>query len=230
MFYDLHIHSALSPCSNDDMTPNNIVRYAKLCGLDLICVSDHNSFAQQPAVAAVASEHDLKILFGAEIQSVEEVHCLTYFQREADYQAFYQEIEPTLLKIKNDPEYFGRQLIYDAKDEVIDELEWLLSGSCQLSVEALCTLTHQHHGAFVLAHPLRANGIITQLGFVPKDLKLDGMECRNLDQRKEIEASHPWLTDTLWLRNSDAHCLIQIGEEPHEISGAELERLWKNAC
>ena len=26
MFYDLHIHSALSPCGDNDMTPNNIDR------------------------------------------------------------------------------------------------------------------------------------------------------------------------------------------------------------
>ncbi|MDO5479206.1 MAG: histidinol-phosphatase, partial [Clostridia bacterium] len=25
LYYDLHIHSALSPCGDNDMTPNNIV-------------------------------------------------------------------------------------------------------------------------------------------------------------------------------------------------------------
>ena len=31
---DLHIHTALSPCGDMDMTPNNIVNMAQLKGLD----------------------------------------------------------------------------------------------------------------------------------------------------------------------------------------------------
>jgi PHP family Zn ribbon phosphoesterase len=31
---DLHIHSALSPCADKEMTPNNIVNMAKIKGLD----------------------------------------------------------------------------------------------------------------------------------------------------------------------------------------------------
>ena len=41
--YDLHIHTALSPCGDDDMTPNNIVNMALLKGLDVIAVTDHNT-------------------------------------------------------------------------------------------------------------------------------------------------------------------------------------------
>ena len=42
-FYDLHLHSCLSPCGDDDMTPNNITGMAKLLGLDVIALTDHNS-------------------------------------------------------------------------------------------------------------------------------------------------------------------------------------------
>ena len=45
LFYDLHIHSALSPCGDEDMTPNNIVNMSVLKGLDVIAVTDHNSAA-----------------------------------------------------------------------------------------------------------------------------------------------------------------------------------------
>ena len=31
-YYDLHIHSCLSPCGDDDMTPNNIAGMAALMG------------------------------------------------------------------------------------------------------------------------------------------------------------------------------------------------------
>ena len=34
-YYDLHLHSCLSPCGDEDNTPNNIAGMAKLCGLDI---------------------------------------------------------------------------------------------------------------------------------------------------------------------------------------------------
>ena len=42
-YYDFHTHSALSPCADEDMTPNNIVNMARLKGLSMIAVTDHNS-------------------------------------------------------------------------------------------------------------------------------------------------------------------------------------------
>ena len=47
MYYDLHIHSALSPCSDDSMTIHNIINMSLLKGLDLIAITDHNSLLQQ---------------------------------------------------------------------------------------------------------------------------------------------------------------------------------------
>ncbi len=41
--YDLHLHSCLSPCGDDDMTPNNLVNMAPLSGCDMIAVTDHNT-------------------------------------------------------------------------------------------------------------------------------------------------------------------------------------------
>lgn len=47
--YDLHIHSCLSPCGEDDMTPGNILGMASLIGLDLIALTDHNSCRNCPS-------------------------------------------------------------------------------------------------------------------------------------------------------------------------------------
>lgn len=43
LYCDLHLHSCLSPCGDDDMTPNNIVNMAKLKGLTCIALTDHNT-------------------------------------------------------------------------------------------------------------------------------------------------------------------------------------------
>ena len=45
IYYDLHIHSCLSPCADDDMTPNNIVNMAIIKELDVIAkTSSFNYF------------------------------------------------------------------------------------------------------------------------------------------------------------------------------------------
>ena len=56
---DLHIHTALSPCADKDMTPNNIVNMAVLKGLDAIAVTDHNSGANLRAISICAQKNAL---------------------------------------------------------------------------------------------------------------------------------------------------------------------------
>ena len=46
---DLHMHSCLSPCGDELMTPNNIVNMALIKGLDIIAVCDHNTARHLPA-------------------------------------------------------------------------------------------------------------------------------------------------------------------------------------
>ena len=79
LFADTHIHSCLSPCADQSMTPNNIVNMALIKGLDLIAVTDHNSADNLRAVAAAAEGTSLCVVPGLELESSEEVHVLAYF-------------------------------------------------------------------------------------------------------------------------------------------------------
>ena len=56
LYYDFHIHSCLSPCGDDDSTPNNIVNMALIKGLNVIAVSDHNTGKNCPAAMAVGKK------------------------------------------------------------------------------------------------------------------------------------------------------------------------------
>ena len=49
-YYDLHIHSCLSACADDDNTPNNLAGMGMLAGLGLMALTDHNSAKNCPAV------------------------------------------------------------------------------------------------------------------------------------------------------------------------------------
>ena len=62
MLYDLHMHSCLSPCAEDDMTPANIAGLAKLAGAELIAVTDHNAADNLPAVQCCCNAYGLRLL------------------------------------------------------------------------------------------------------------------------------------------------------------------------
>ncbi|MDD3654877.1 MAG: PHP domain-containing protein [Desulfotomaculaceae bacterium] len=40
---DLHIHTILSPCAGEDMTPPQVLLRVKELGIEAIAVTDHNS-------------------------------------------------------------------------------------------------------------------------------------------------------------------------------------------
>lgn len=42
-YYDLHLHSCLSPCGSEDMTPVNLAAMCALAGLDIVALTDHNT-------------------------------------------------------------------------------------------------------------------------------------------------------------------------------------------
>ena len=73
--YDLHIHSCLSPCGDDDMTPANIAGMAAVMGLDVIALTDHNSCRNCGAAMAAAAEYGVLLIPGMELTTMEEVHA-----------------------------------------------------------------------------------------------------------------------------------------------------------
>ena len=78
-FCDLHIHSALSPCGDMDMTPNNIVNMAMLNGLSIIALTDHNSVGNVRAAMECAEDKPLCVVAGMELETVEEAHFVCLF-------------------------------------------------------------------------------------------------------------------------------------------------------
>jgi len=117
---DLHIHTALSPCADQDMTPNNIVNMALLKGLDVISITDHNSCDNVAAVMK-AAEGKILVLPGIEVQTREDIHLLCYFESIETLKDFDCELRSHLYKLDNRPEIFGHQYIMDHRDRIIGE-------------------------------------------------------------------------------------------------------------
>lgn len=229
MFYDLHMHSCLSPCAEDEMTPNNICNMALIKGLDLIAVTDHNSTRQLPAMAEAAREVGIGMLFGVELESMEEVHVLGLYRRLEAALSLQPWIDAHMPGIPNDENYFGKQEIRDSQDELIGKEDQLLIVSLTATLEECVNAVHETGGKVVLAHVVdRKNSVMTQLGFIPPDLPYDGLEIKRPEQKKEVLERNPWIREeeTVWLTDSDAHRLIDMSEPVNDISEETVARLW----
>ncbi len=218
MKYDLHIHSGLSPCAEDEMSPNNIVQMAKLHQLQLISVCDHNSSLQQALISKIAKKHHIDYWFGIEICSKEDVHILAYFKKLEHIQNLQSVINTYMTKIENKSDIFGHQIIYDENDRRIDEVKVLLLSALNLSLEECIYLIHKNRGKAVLAHIYgRENGVIQQLGFIPQDIYIDGVEVTKTEDIKRFEEEYPQYANLPIFMNSDAHRLSDIIKDHHDL-------------
>lgn len=227
MYYDLHIHSGLSPCADDDMSPQNIVRMAQLKGLQLISICDHNSLRQQAVLAEVAKAHHLKYLYGIELQTKEEVHILAYFKDPDDLEPMQTWLNHVQMKVQNRPNFFGHQYLYDQNDHIVDEEKIALIFSLNATLEECLHRIHVHHGKAILAHIYgRKNGIVTQLGFIPDDLPIDGIEVSSEEDGQRLRKEYPQYSHLPVLINSDAHTLINIQEAIYSLNADAQKSLW----
>lgn len=131
ILYDLHIHSALSPCADNDMTPVNIGAMSSAKGLQIIAVADHNAIANVAAAREVGEALDVIVVPAVELQTQEDVHILCLFETFENLQSFFDEI--SFKDLKNREEIFGEQLIVSSDDEVIGREERLLLAGANLS-------------------------------------------------------------------------------------------------
>ena len=88
--YDFHIHSALSPCADNDMTPVNIVAYAKFNGLDMIAVADHNAIENVETAIAAGKAYGVTVVPAVEVQTAEDIHVLCLFKTFEQLKNFVQ--------------------------------------------------------------------------------------------------------------------------------------------
>jgi len=227
MYYDLHIHSKLSPCASELMTVNNIINMAKIKGLDVISVTDHNSVAQQQQLMTVAQQVGITYWYGCEVSTSEGAHLLCYFLKADQLTAFQEFLVQHRLPIKNNPEYFGNQRIYDTNDQIVGEEPWLLINELTCSLAQLIDQVHCLNGRCVAAHIYhRSNGIIARLGFIPNNLAIDGVEVVNHGEVKQFQMDYPQFSQLPVLINSDAHDLVDINEAVQTLPATLIERWW----
>lgn len=211
--YDLHLHSCLSPCGDDDMTPANIAGMAALKGLDVIAVTDHNSCRNCPALMSFAEEYGVMAIPGMEINTVEEVHAVCLFPNLERALAFDTYVYERLMKVANRTEIFGCQYLVDKEDRICGEEPNLLINSVDISFDQLWDLTGAYGGVMFPAHiDKSANSLIANLGFIPPDSRFKTAEIKDLNNLHRLRETNPYLGGCRIISNSDAHYLEHIHE------------------
>ncbi len=214
LFADLHMHSCLSPCADDDMTPANICGMAMLKGLQMIAVTDHNTALNLPYVQTCAEAYGLLLIPGMEITTREEVHLLGYFPSVDAALSFGEFLRPHLPPKKNRPSLFGNQFIVNEGDAVVDEEDALLIGATDLPLHQAAAAVRSFGGVPVPAHINRgANGLLVNLGFMPEDIEFSAVEVW-----RALPCAHTPQAGRRVLHSSDAHRLGDILEAEVSVS------------
>lgn len=217
-FYDLHIHSALSPCADNDMTPNNIAGMAAIKGLSVLALTDHNSAKNCPAFFEACKRQGIIAIAGMELSTAEDIHLVCLFRELEDAMRFDLEIEKHLMPIKNRPDIFGDQQILDGEDEQIGEFETLLISATDLPIDEAIELARSYGAHVHPAHIDReSNGILAILGDIPAEYGFNALELRERTSLEGICARVQGIDGKNILVCSDAHHLWDISEAENAL-------------
>lgn len=215
---DLHIHSALSPCADNDMTPNNIINMASLKGLDIIAVTDHNSAGNVNAFIECAAGSDILIVPGMELETREEVHLVCLFPDEKKALEMQEIVYGSMPYMPNREDIFGQQLLLDKDDSIVGSAEQMLVRAADIGIEEAVKIVRSLGGVAIPAHVDRNSySIISNLGTVPDSLEVSYLEISHTCNTQDFLQSNPGLETYNFIRNSDAHRLGDILERESYI-------------
>ncbi len=239
-YYDLHIHSCLSPCADNDMTPNNIAGMATLSGLNIVALTDHNTTENCPAFFAAAKRNGIIPVAGMELTTAEDIHIICLFENLGDAVKFGETVKKHRIQIPNRTDIFGDQFITDENDNIIGTDEFLLSNATDIPVDDVPHLAAEYNGISYPAHIDRdANGIIATLGTLPDIPGFECVELHDAAKAEEYKKLYPAIKEKTTVFCSDAHFLwdikdkeayFEIDDEPYSSDKIrhELFKILKN--
>ena len=215
MLYDLHMHSCLSPCAEDDMTPANIAGLAKLAGAELIAVTDHNAADNLPAVQCCCNAYGLRLLPGVEVNTAEEIHVLCYFKTVDTALEFGRLLYAAL------PEF----LVMDENDEVLRTVDKLLTGAVSMDIYEVKAACEALGGVAVPAHVEKDSyALLSVLGFLPEDLPFATVELHDASRLDGLVEKGLLPAGLEVLSSSDAHRMEDVACSLHALAADSVLR------
>ncbi len=213
LYYDLHLHSCLSPCGDDEMTPYNLVNLAKLFGYDIIALTDHNSCKNCRSAVEAGREAGITVVPGMELCTSEEIHCVCLFADVEKAESFSDFVRTTMPPVRNKEKIFGNQLVTDSRDGVLGKEELLLTVASGISIDELPRICGEYGGVCYPAHIDRSSySIISSLGDFPCELEVNAFELTPDGDEQIFFEKYPATKGKLLFRSSDAHYLENMRE------------------
>jgi len=208
----LHIHSALSACGDDIMSPQLILEQAVQKELNLISIIDHNTVQHSILACKLSEDMPIRVIPGVELTSREEVHLLAYFPNIEALLKIEKEIENYLPKRKNNSQVFGNQLYYDLNGEIIGIDDVLRQVALDIGLDNLIDFIHRIKGIAVPAHIDKDRfSLLSQLGFLDQEADYDAVEASKFKWRKEkYQLGDTWDGFPV-IAGSDSHGVEDIG-------------------
>ncbi len=224
-YYDLHMHSCLSPCGDMDMTPNNLVNMAKLLGLDAIALTDHNTSLNCEAAIKVGEQVGLLVIPGMELTTAEDIHAVCLFPDLDKALAFSSYVDEHRIKVRNKAEIYGRQVIMNENDEEIGEIEHLLLPASFIGISEAYNKAREFGGICYPAHIDRDSlSILSVLGEIDPYCGFRTAELADITKLPELRKQHPILDCLNIITCSDAHYLENMRDAANTLPLPELTR------
>ena len=218
LYYDFHTHSCLSPCGDNDMTPYNLVNMAKLLGLDIIALTDHNTCENCASAIKAGEAIGLTVIPGMELCTSEEVHVVCLFPDVESAMEFSDYVISSMPPVKNRPDIFGEQLIMDAADNVIGRQEKLLTIASAISISDVYRTVEDYGGVCYPAHIDRSSySVLSNLGMITEDMGFSAVEMTAEADRETLLRNHPILNGVQVFVDSDAHYLENMKDAENII-------------
>lgn len=210
------------------MTPASIAGFAKLNGLELAALTDHNSARNCAAFERAARAYGLASLCGLELTTSEDIHVLCLFETAAQAEACSDYVEQRIIRVKNRKDIFGGQYVVDEDDQIRGEVDYLLINASEISFDSAASLAESFGGVAIPAHvDKEANSAVSTLGAIAPESGYMSYEFSDIRRREALMTSGA-VPRGAFLVDSDAHTLDAIGIRGSEITlDCSLEELPK---
>ncbi len=210
-YYDFHLHSCLSPCGDDESTPNSVAGMCAVNGIQIAALTDHNTSRNCPAFYRAAKRYGVIPIAGMELTTAEDIHVVCLFESLDEALAFNDEVDSRRMRIENRPDLFGNQHICDDEDNIIGIEKDLLINATDISIDEVPDVVGKYNGICYPAHIDRtSNGIVATLGVFPETPVFPCFELHDGAKYEEYVERFPMLRGMKMLVGSDAHNILDI--------------------
>jgi len=215
--FNLHLHSCLSPCGSDDMTPAQVAGFCAAAGIQIAALTDHNTSLNCPAFLKACDFYGITGIAGMELTTSEEVHVICLFSELENALSFSSFVKEKLPDIKNKPNLFGNQIIMNEEDEIIGHEDILLAQASSIGIYDIVKIIKEYDGFAYPAHIDKSSfSLLSNLGLWDSSMGFNMFEKSN-SKDSNIIIEKAGLNTIFNITSSDAHYLHQIMDEKQYI-------------